>query len=110
MSRRVNLPGADELFRATGTPPGSGASPVEAPAETGSRASSSNARVKHDEKMTVYLTSEELLALEQARLTLKQMLGRKVDRGRIVRAALEYALEDLETNGKNSDVFGRLSD
>ena len=58
----------------------------------------------------MYLTSEELLALEQARLTLKSMLGRKVDRGRIVRAALERALEDLETNGVDSDVFGRLSD
>lgn len=108
MSRRVNLPGADELFRATGTAPGSGPSGAEA--EKVSKTNSTSGRVKHDEKMTVYLTSEELLALEQARLTLKQMLGRKVDRGRIVRAALEYALEDLEANGENSDVFGRLSD
>lgn len=110
MSRRVNLPGADELFRATGVAPSRGASEADSSTEKTAKASSSSGRVKHDEKMTVYLTSEELLALEQARLTLKQMLGRKVDRGRIVRAALEYALEDLEANGENSDVFGRLSD
>ena len=79
-------------------------------ARTRELAAPPSGRVKHDEKMTVYLTSEELLALEQARLTLKSMLGRKVDRGRIVRAALERALEDLETNGVDSDVFGRLSD
>lgn len=113
MSRRVNLPGADELFRATGTVSGSGTSNTPAPDISDAKRTApktSTGRVKHDEKMTVYLTSEELLALEQARLTLKQMLGRKVDRGRIVRAALEYALEDLEANGENSDVFGRLSD
>ena len=111
MSRRVNLPGADELFRST-TPtavsPDSGTGSAAEREQSAARVASG--RVKHDEKMTVYLTSEELLALEQARLTLKSMLGRKVDRGRIVRAALERALEDLETNGVDSDVFGWLSD
>lgn len=110
MSRRVNLPGADELFRATGTASNSPKPDGEASAKNASKAAVSSGRVKHDEKMTVYLTSEELLALEQARLTLKQMLGRKIDRGRIVRAALDYALEDLEANGENSDLFGRLSE
>lgn len=105
MSRRVNLPGADELFRPTTSAAGSIESGTELPS---SRAASG--RVKHDEKMTVYMTSQELLALDQARLTLKTMLGRNVDRGRIVRAALERALEDLETNGVESDVFGRLSE
>ena len=105
MSRRINLPGADELFRSTTSKPVDGES-----TESTAPATSGSGRVKHDEKMTIYLTSEELLSLEQARLTLKMMLGRKVDRGRIVRAALERALEDLEANGVDSDVFGRLSD
>lgn len=111
MSRRVNLPGADEIFRATGTPPGAEIQePNPASSKPTRTSQSASGRAKHDEKMTVYLTSDELLALEQARLTLKKMLGRNIDRGRIVRAALGLALEDLEANGENSDLFGRLSD
>ena len=83
MPRRVNLPRADELFRAT----------APTPARRRRRSSDGtgrgpSGRVKHDEKMTVYLTSEELLAVEQARLKLRGELGRSVDRGRLVRAAL----------------------
>ncbi len=111
MSRRVNLPGADELFRPTAPARGAqGKAKDPESGSTGANPPSASGRVKHDEKMTVYLTSEELLALEQARLTLKKMLGRKIDRGRIVRAALEAALEDLDANGVDSDVFGRLSE
>ncbi len=102
MSRRVNLPGADELFRAT-APSGSSQDDASAP-PVGS------GRVRHDEKMTVYLTSDELLAIEQARLELRSALGRKVDRGRLVRAAIAGALADLETRGADSELVRRLAE
>jgi hypothetical protein len=65
-------------------------------------------RIKHDEKMTVYVTSEELLAIEQARLRLRGTVRRNVDRGRLVRAAIALALEDLEARGDDSDLARRL--
>ncbi len=104
MPRRVNLPGADELFRAT-APAAAGE-----PAVHDEPASSASGRVKHDEKMTVYVTASELLAVEQARLQLRRDLGRSVDRGRFVRAALALALADLESRGTNSDIARRLSE
>ena len=107
MPRRVNLPGADELFRATAPAPGTEA--AAAAAQEPTPGSSSSGRVKHDEKMTVYLTSEELIAVEQARLKLRGELGRNVDRGRLVRAALAIALADLEAHGTDSDIARRLS-
>ena len=108
MPRRVNLPGADELFRATSlTVTRSGRRRRPTP-RTVTRTSPSG-RVKHDEKMTVYLTSEELLAIEQARLKLRGELGRNVDRGRLVRAALAIALGDLEARGTDSEIARRLS-
>ena len=65
--------------------------------------------MRHDEKITVYVSQDELLALEQARLTLRAKHGMAVDRGRIVREAIAAALADLETNGGESDVVRRLS-
>ncbi|MET0951786.1 MAG: hypothetical protein ABWX57_00760 [Aeromicrobium sp.] len=104
--KRPSMPGADELFRAT-TP----ARPVEEPeAEAPAEAVAASGRVKHDEKMTVYVTGAELLAVEQARLQLRSELGRSVDRGRFVRAALAVALADLEDRGTQSDVARRLSE
>lgn len=100
MPRRVNLPGADELFRAT--------APSMIP--EADEASAASGRVKHDEKMTIYVTAAELMAVEQARLQLRSDLGRSVDRGRFVRAALAIALTDLESRGINSDVARRLSE
>ena len=99
MPRRVNLPGADELFRAT--------APV---ADVEDDKATASGRVKHDEKMTVYVTAAELLAVEQARLQLRSELGRTVDRGRFVRAALAVALADLDARGTSSDVARRLSE
>ncbi len=99
MPRRVNLPGAEELFRSTAVTP---------TAEDDTAAASG--RVKHDEKMTVYVTAAELLAVEQARLQLRSELGRTVDRGRFVRAALAVALADLDARGTSSDVARRLSE
>ncbi len=104
MPRRVNLPGADELFRATS--PRASEEPADDEAD---RSAGASGRVKHDEKMTVYLTSDELLAIEQARLTLRGELGRTVDRGRLVRAALAIALGDLDARGTDSEIAQRLS-
>ena len=104
MPRRVNLPGADELFRAT-----SSRSRDEVDDGDDDQANGASGRVRHDEKMTVYLTSEELLAIEQARLKLRGELGRNVDRGRLVRAALAIALGDLEARGTDSEIAQRLS-
>jgi hypothetical protein len=103
--KRPSMPGADELFRATAPPVSAPeAEPQPEPASTAS------GRVKHDEKMTVYVTAAELLSVEQARLELRAQLGRSVDRGRFVRAALSVALADLEARGVQSDVARRLSE
>jgi hypothetical protein len=112
--RRPSMPGADELFRAT-VP---ARARVDAEADEVEAAGSpepeapvaASGRVKHDEKMTVYVTAAELLAVEQARLGLRAELGRSVDRGRFVRAALAVALADLEARGTQSDVARRLSE
>jgi hypothetical protein len=105
MPRRVSLPGASELFRDTkvAEPVVNEPIPIRRPAPRGS------GRVRHEEKITVYVSQDELLALEQARLTLRAKHGMAVDRGRIVREAIAAALADLETNGGESDVVRRLS-
>ncbi len=169
MPRRVSLPGAAELFRATPdhpTPdhpgpdhPGSdhpgpdrpgpeptGREPIalgpagpartepepsvaepepsvaEPPAEPPSTAEPASpadrrrrsagrgtGRVRHDEKITVYVSGEELLDLERARLSLRAEHGMAVDRGRIVREALALVIGDLADRGADSDLVRRLS-
>jgi len=54
-------------------------------------------RGPHTQKITVYLTNDELHHLEQARLTLRRDHGIAVDRGHIVREAITTALDDLPT-------------
>ncbi|UFR05365.1 MULTISPECIES: hypothetical protein [Streptomyces] len=179
MSRRVSLPGADELFRTTGgmalqpsTPrravngearvpapagesdeaaaaedapqavpvqsgDGEGAEHVAAeaePAEAGEsrtrparrqaaqegsaaaqprkrgRAATRrpSGRERHDEKITVYVSAEELMDLEHARLVLRGEHGLAVDRGRIVREAVAVVLADLESRGDASILVRRL--
>jgi hypothetical protein len=66
-------------------------------------------RVRHEEKITVYVSAKELLALEQARLTLRARHGMAVDRGRIVREAIAAVLADLEANADDSELVRRLS-
>jgi hypothetical protein len=66
--------------------------------------------VRHDEKMTVYITADELLELEHARLVLRRTLGSAVDRGRLVRAAVAMALADLDEHGADSELVRRLND
>ena len=65
-------------------------------------------RERHDEKITVYVSAEELMDLERARLTLRGDHGLAVDRGRIVREALAVALADLEAHGDRSTLVRRL--
>ena len=116
MSRRVSLPSADELFRPTApgeaagtapTPPAPQAEPEPAGEESGRKPSG---RVRHDEKMTVYITSDELMDLEHARLMLRRSHGLAVDRGRVVREAIAIALADFEQNGDDSVIVQRLRD
>lgn len=127
MSRRASLPGASELFRRTSNPstahrsaPGpvfdspadqalwaSGSAEPAKPARQDA-AGQSSGRQKHDTKITVYLSGDELLAMEQARLTLRGAHGLPVDRGRIVREAVAVLLEDFDDNGAESVLVQRL--
>ena len=129
MSRRVTLPGADELFRQTTTlsavPAHKAIAAEDAPVESLVPASKKSVRTtprrrvngfdrspsgrdRHDEKITVYLSPEELYDLEQARLALRGDLGLAVDRGRIVRESLAIIIADLETKGDQSIIARRL--
>ena len=156
MSRRTSLPGADELFRATGAGGAGAAAPAPsrrddpaagsaaddllgqdavderpAPAEDDAREPSTErparptrtatrrkprsvgerrptGRERHDEKITVYISPDELLDLEHARLTLRGDHGLAVDRGRIVREALAVVLADLDAKGESSILVRRL--
>lgn len=127
MSRRVSLPGADELFRQTTTlsaVPSTTPTPAEdvptavinnkKSVRTTSRRRvnsfdrSPSGRERHDEKITVYLSPEELYDLEQARLALRGDLGLAVDRGRIVRESIAVIIADLEAKGDQSILARRL--
>jgi hypothetical protein len=123
LSRRVSLPAADDLFRRT-APSEATAAPVEgsadptaesvaeespATAEPARRGRTPSGRVRHDEKMTVYVTADELLDLEHARLQLRRHHGLAVDRGRLVREAVAIALADLDARGDDSVIVQRLS-
>jgi hypothetical protein len=65
-------------------------------------------RTKHDEKITVYISADELMALESARLTLRGQHGVAADRGRIVREAIAVLLADLDERGEDSVLVRRL--
>ena len=124
MSRRASLPGADELFRKT-----SGAERVRARDEGRVEPrvpKSPNLQVaieddaaaegeerprrtpKHDEKVTFYCTGADLMALERVRLELRAQHGVAADRGKIVRAALGYVIEDFEARAEDSILLRRL--
>ena len=133
MTRRASLPGADELFRAN-TPALSavrqvveeaqevskaiGVAPTNPKTKKGVRSTprrrvttvdrSPSGREKHDEKITVYLSPDELFDLDQARLTLRGDLGLAVDRGRIVRESIAVIIADLEQKGDQSILARRL--
>jgi hypothetical protein len=129
VSRRVSLPGADELFRNTATlsavpsqrenaqeiteTPLVASKQKNAVRQTPRRRLNAfdrtpSGREKHDEKITVYLSPDELYDLDQARLALRGDLGLAVDRGRIVRESLSIIIADLESKGDQSIIARRL--
>ncbi len=153
MSRRIALPGADELFRSTGDsarpaapteepsrPAALSVAPAVAPATEPAPAAADavdddldglaeaasavrpttrrrpralaerrpSGRENHDEKITVYLSQDELMDLEHARLGLRGDHGLPVDRGRVVREALAVVLADFEAKGEASILVRRL--
>jgi hypothetical protein len=116
VSRRVKLPGADELFGANDKPEQGRREQVVVamPDHGGGRAEQESerqgpsGRVRHEEKITVYVTSDELIELERVRLTLRGEHGLGVDRGRIVREAIHLAIESVERDGAGSPLVQRL--
>jgi hypothetical protein len=129
VTRRSSLPGAAELFRLTGTPaadrpvravpdlgaPGddradgtTGARPARQTARPRTGQRRPTGREKHDEKITVYVSAQELVDLEAARLTLRGDHGIAADRGRVVREALAVVLADLDAHGEDSILVRRL--
>ncbi len=112
MAKRASLPGASELFRPTKPvptpePPAPAAAPSPEPAAVEAQPVASG-RVRHDHKITVYFSEEELLALEDANLDLRRTHGIRVDRGRIVRIAVAEALADLAERGAESRLVNEL--
>ena len=134
MTRRASLPGADELFRAN-TPALSAVRQVAEPIQTAAPVTnvapavtpktkkgvrtisrrrvtaaekSPSGRELHEEKITVYLSTDELFDLDQARLMLRGDLGLAVDRGRIVRESIAVIIADLEAKGDQSILARRL--
>jgi hypothetical protein len=134
MTRRASLPGADELFRAntpalsavrqvveaapatttTPQPVGTSQPKTKKGVRTISRRrvtaaeKSPSGRELHEEKITVYLSTDELFDLDQARLMLRGDLGLAVDRGRIVRESIAVIIADLEAKGDQSILARRL--
>ena len=133
MTRRATRPGAEVLFRSTApalsavpaqseTPaplvPPAIATPKAPSSKKGVRTiarrrvttvdRSPSGRERHDEKITVYLSPDELFELDQARLQLRGDLGLAVDRGRIVRESIAVIIADLEAKGDQSILARRL--
>ncbi len=95
-SRRVSLPGVAELLRPA------------APGPDGGDQRRASGRERHTQKITVYLSAEELLDLERARLALLRY-GAAADRGRIVREAIAVLLADLDARGMDSLLARRIA-
>ncbi|MBE1573973.1 MULTISPECIES: cobyrinic acid a,c-diamide synthase [Amycolatopsis] len=125
MSRRASLPGASELFRITSSPaldlPPAPEQPAPAKGNGNGNGSgnehkerltraarSGSGRTKHDAKITVYVSGDELLAMEQARLNLRAKHGLVLDRGRLVREAVAVLLADFDAAGEDSVLVQRL--
>ena len=136
MSRRASLPGASELFRTTSSsaalaeasdpppresertspqaqsPAGDSTSPSSQGRGRGRNGTHAgvapSGRQRHDEKITVYLSSDELVDLDDAKALLYRDLAIKVDRGRIVREAVAVVVADLQAKGDASILARRL--
>jgi hypothetical protein len=120
LPKRVSLPAADDLFRPTAPARESTAPDAAEPAGVSVQDAAAaptgpddgvkrpSGRVRHDEKMTIYVTADELMDIEHARLALRRTHGLAVDRGRLVREAVAIALADFEQNGDDSVLVQRL--
>jgi len=93
--RRVSLPGVAELLRPVG------------PGLANDFGRQASGREAHPQKITVYLSSDEFLDLERARLTLRAH-GIAADRGRLVREAIALLMTDLEAGIDASVIARRL--
>jgi hypothetical protein len=127
VSRRAALPGANELFRETSSaaaladsptaneeaeqqPSLKAVAPPTRPVERGRSRTlgGPSGRERHDEKITVYLSADELVALDEAKAALYRDHGLKIDRGRIVREAVAVVVGDLGAKGEASILARRL--
>jgi hypothetical protein len=123
MSRRAALPGANELFRATPSGaamvsgqqpdqqhdlPAGSTTPTAETARTAPASREPSGRERHEEKITVYLSADELVLLDEAKYALYREQGLKVDRGRIVREAVAVVVSDLAAKGEASILARRL--
>jgi hypothetical protein len=110
MPGRISLVATSEIFPAVdGEQLGESVEPLAGSATAEPEGRRGTGRIRHEEKITVYVSAEELVALEQARLTLRAKFGMAVDRGRIVREAIAAMLVDLEGGGDDSELVRRLS-
>jgi hypothetical protein len=100
-SRRVRIPGIAELLRPA-------PDDIAADGITLDEQRQATGREAHPQKITVYLSADELLDLEHARLRLRG-LGISADRGRLVREAIAVLLADLDARGEASVLATRLS-
>ncbi|MFF8969152.1 hypothetical protein [Streptomyces sp. NPDC014995] len=107
---RIRAAAAERAARRQGAQEGSAVPAAAAQPRKRGRASARrpSGRERHDEKITVYVSAEELMDLEHARLVLRGEHGLAVDRGRIVREAVAVVLADLETRGDASILVRRL--
>jgi hypothetical protein len=122
VSRRASLPGAEELFRRTSSDRSREARSPEpeeeqvvkstklqvAPPGPEAPEIAPKKGPKHNEKITFYCTRDDLVSLEKARLALRLEHDVAADRGKIVRAALAYVLEDFEARSEDSVLLRRL--
>jgi hypothetical protein len=99
-SRRVRIPGIAELLRPV-------ADGITADGITVDEQRQATGREAHPQKITVYLSADEFLDLEHARLRLRG-LGISADRGRLVREAIAVLLADLDARGEASVLATRL--
>jgi hypothetical protein len=64
---------------------------------------------RHDEKVTYYSTSDDLMDVEQAVLILRRSKVKGIDRGAVIRAALKLAVPQLLASGKDSPLYRELT-
>lgn len=69
---------------------------------------STSGRTNHGEKITVYLTPDELARLDKLVCHIKHDLGIKVDRSRVVREAIAILRDDIHQHSSKGTSVRRL--